>query len=405
MKANKSTINQIQTVTSEPLYILFLSCFGLAFVGLLWASIYRIKATSTGVGLITYQGKIVRAYTPVSGRVTDILVETGQRVSKGQNLISLDAFSLKTDAVASAQVADITSNLTPGELLANTQSTEKKIVATLNSIQLLESEIKENNLLLSDMKKLIQDSSISYREYLEQQQTTRGLELQLEALKGEADSYKSDLAKMKQEATKTDIDSTAEKKTKRYKFDLSQSINSPIDGTVSLIQADHGKYLQEGDTVAQISYLSGPVKALFLMSSSSATRLSVGDQCLVSPSNSPASDWGYVKGKVLDISSMPTTPDDFERRIGVQYTAKSLYDALQNRATTKDEVADLFPFVVTVGIKLDKDNQPEWTLGSRPPWGFMVGNSASVECIYKEWRPIHYVIPFFRRQLGFNAVD
>ena len=210
---------------------------------------------------------------------------------------------------------------------------------------------------------------------------------------------------MEQAATKNDIDSIAEQRNKTYNFQLSQSINSPINGIVSLIEADYGKYLKEGDTVAQISYLTGPVKALFLMSSSSATRLSVGDPCLVSPSNSPASDWGYVKGEVTQISDLPTNPDDFERRIGVDYTAKSLYDSVQTMATSKDKVLDLFPFVVTVEIKLDKNKEPEWTLGSKPPWGFKVGNAATVQCIYKEWRPIHYVIPFFRRQLGFHSID
>ena len=122
-------------------------------------------------------------------------------------------------------------------------------------------------------------------------------------------------------------------------------------------------------------------------------------------SNSPAADWGYVKGKVTGISDLPTNPDDFQRQIGIDYTAKSLYDAVQTMATSKDKVLDLFPFVVTVEIMLDKNKQPEWTLGSRPPWGFKVGNSATVQCIYKEWRPIHYVIPFFRRQLGFHSID
>ena len=405
MKAQKSTIKQIQTIITEPLYLLFLSCSGLALIGILWSVIYKIKATSSGVGLIAYNGKVARAYTPVSGRVTDILVNPGQQVAEGENLVSIDAFSLETDARASSQVADITSNLTPAELRANQRSTEKKIIATLKSIELLKAEINENNSLLENMRELVHDSSISYREYLEQQQTVNEMELKLEGLRGEADSYKSDLAKMEQAATKIDIDSTAEQMNKGYNFQLSQSINSPINGVVSLIEADYGKYLKEGDTVAQISYLTGPVKALFLMSSSAATRLSIGDQCLVSPSNSPASDWGYVKGKVTQISDLPTNPDDFERRIGVDYTAKSLYDSVQTMATSKDKVLDLFPFVVTVEIKLDKNKKPEWTLGSRPPWGFKVGNSATVECIYKEWRPIHYVIPFFRRQLGFHAID
>ena len=374
-------------------------------MGILWAVVYKIKATSSGVGLIAYKGRIARAYTPVSGRVTNILVHPGQQVAQGENLVSIDAFSLETDALASTEVADITSNLTPAELLANQKSTEKKIAATINSIELLESEIIENKTLLDNMKKLVQDSSISYREYLKQQQSISDMELKLEALKGEADSYQSDLAKMEQAATKNDIDSIAEQRNKTYNFQLSQSINSPINGIVSLIEADYGKYLKEGDTVAQISYLTGPVKALFLMSSSSATRLSVGDPCLVSPSNSPASDWGYVKGEVTQISDLPTNPDDFERRIGVDYTAKSLYDSVQTMATSKDKVLDLFPFVVTVEIKLDKSKQPEWTLGSKPPWGFKVGNAATVQCIYKEWRPIHYVIPFFRRQLGFHSID
>ena len=62
-------------------------------------------------------------------------------------------------------------------------------------------------------------------------------------------------------------------------------------------------------------------------------------------------------------------------------------------ATSKDKVLDLFPFAVTAEIKLDKSKQPEWTLGSKLPWGFKVGNAATIQQIM-EWRPIHYVIPF-----------
>ena len=81
------------------------------------------------------------------------------------------------------------------------------------------------------------------------------MELKLEALKGEADSYQSDLAKMEQAATKNDIDSIAEQRNKTYVFNCSSQLIS-INGIVSLIEADYGKYLKEGDTVAQISYLT-----------------------------------------------------------------------------------------------------------------------------------------------------
>ncbi|KZR65035.1 HlyD family secretion protein [Prochlorococcus sp. MIT 1306] len=400
---NKSNKQWLQAISSSPLYIVIIIVSGLTTIVLAWAILYRIKPTSSGVGLTVKRGIVNRVYTPIEGRVQSVLVDLGQEVRKGQVIALIDNTREKIDFNNKEQIANVSGDLTPSQILSQSLSTKKQIKAINDSMTTLINQISVNNDLLNRMQTLLNTGDISDAEYLQQLKAVDDLKIQLLSLRGKKSSLQSSLYRLTISARSDQINDIQNSQLANYNLELSKKIVATIDGIVTLIDVTEGDFLKEGDTVAQISYKTGAVKGVFVMSGDMAKRVKPGDQCLVSPAESPPERYGYIKGTADSIGILPTNPDEYRRRIGLDYTTKQLFQELTNNGKG-ESLFKAFPYIVIVNINM-KDGKPSWTTGKNPPWGFMPGAAAQVQCVYNQWSPIQYIIPFLRREAGYVRVS
>ncbi|MDA7685473.1 biotin/lipoyl-binding protein [bacterium] len=393
----------LKKVSSSPVLILIVFVLSLTSIIILWAAFYRIKPTSHGVGLTVKRGIVNRVFTPIEGRVISVEVELGQEVRIGDVIAKIDNTKQLIDSSNRDQVSQISSNLTPAQLLAEEQSTIRQINATKSSMFTLQEQLVDNKHLLGKMDSLLSTNDISYSEYLQQLKSVDDIKIQLLALKGKSNSLESDLFKLTIASRSGQINDQQDAQIANYNLQLTKEIIARHDGIVSLIDVSPGDYVKEGDTIAQVNFKTGFVKGVFVMPADMAKRVKPGDQCLVSPAESPPERYGYVKATAESVGLLPTNPGEYQRRIGLDYTVQQLFNKLSkdNEGTTN---FNAFPYLVVVNIDLE-DDKPIWTTRLVPPWGFVSGSAADVQCVYDQWSPLQYIIPAFRKEAGYVRVS
>ena len=395
--------NWLKKVSSSPILILILSVLSLTSITVIWAAFYRIKPTSHGVGLTVKRGIVNRVYTPIEGRVISVEVQLGQEVRVGDVIAKIDNTKQLIDSANRDEVSQISSDLTPAQILAEEESTIKQINATKSSMITLQQQLVDNENLLEKMQSLLSSNDISYSEYLQQLKSVDDIKIQLLSLKGKSNSLESDLFKLKIASRSDQINDQQDAQIANYNLKLTKEIIARQNGIVSLIDVSAGDYVKEGDTIAQVNFKTGLVKGIFVMPADMAKRVKPGDQCLVSPAESPPERYGYVRATAESVGLLPTNPGEYQRRIGLDYTVQQLFDKL-SRDDEGPNSFNAFPYLVVVNIDL-KDSQPIWTTGLVPPWGFVSGSAADVQCVYDEWSPLQYIIPAFRKEAGYVRVS
>jgi len=335
--------------------------------------------------------------------VVSVKVQIGDEVRVGDVIAEID----NTKEVISSQnrdeVADLSGNLSPAQIATEEISTLKQINATKASMDTLSTQLDDNNQLLTRMTALLHTKDISYSEYLAQQKAVDDIKIQLLSLRGKVKSLESDLFKLTIASKSGQINDKQDAEIANYNLSLTKSIIARHNGIVTLIDVSPGDYIKEGGTIAQITYKTGAVKGIFVMPADMAKRVKPGDQCLVSPAESPPERYGYVRATAESVGILPTNPGEFQRRIGLDYTTEQLFDQL-SKDDEGSNYFNAFPYLVVVRIDL-KNNRPIWTTGSVPPWGFVSGTAADVQCIYDEWAPLQYIIPAIRREAGYVRVN
>lgn len=404
VKKGKSRLwrNWAAEVSATPIGLLVLVIISLATVTLAWAILYRIKPTSNGIGITVKRGLVSRVYTPISGRVVSVKVKLGHEVKKGDVIATIDNTSELISASNRDELARISGRLSSRQIELEELSTIKQIAATKTSMKTLEDQLAENRVLLDKMKILQRANDISYAELLSQQKNVDDIEIQVLSLKGKVKSLESDLLKITMDAKSQQINSRQDAELANYSLQLSRHIVAQEDGIVTLIDVSQGDYVKEGDTIAQLSYKTGVMKGIFIMPANMAKRVKPGDQCLISPAESPPERYGYVRAAAESVGILPTNPGEFQRRIGLDYTSEQLFSHLGEM--NNDNPFNAFPYLIVVSIET-KNEKPVWTTGKVPPWGFVSGTAADVQCIYDEWSPLQYIVPALRKEAGFTRVS
>ncbi len=392
----------MREVGSRPYFFLLSGLSALSMLILFWGLFYKIQPTATGFGLIAKKGKIERVIAPSGGLISNILVETGSTVNKGQLLAEIDLEGYNINLRSAQAIAQSNKITAPKELEQKRISIQQQVNAIEGSLSVLQEQISQNEKLIAQVSPLVESGDISMNEYIDQLKELDDLKLQAYTFEGRIATLKaeeqSEIDRISSEYTQT----VKENESSEYERKLASNISSPITGIVSSIDAAVGTIVEKGESVAQVSYGDGTLKGVFLAAADDARKIREGDQCLISPAESPPEKYGYVRGIVHQVGAVPANPASLSRIIGLDYTVNSLFEYAQNQ--TQRNVYDAFPFVVVVDIPVRK-GKPQWTTGTIPPWGFTSGGPAEMQCVYDTFRPISFLIPWLREQAGYKQLN
>ena len=149
---------------------------------------------------------------------------------------------------------------------------------------------------------------------------------------------------------------------------------SPIQGTVIEVSTKVGDFAPVGVPLVTLQDSSDALRAVALVPMVSIGGVEVGQQVLVSPASVPSGDYGYIRGTVQSIGTVPMSKARIEQLIG----GIAGYSGTTGQDTP----------VVEVDVALESDSTTAsgfaWTIAGGPPFPLLTSTPWTGEIILGE---------------------
>lgn len=159
---------------------------------------------------------------------------------------------------------------------------------------------------------------------------------------------------------------------------LAVRVRTPVQGIVIEISTQVGDFLSAGETVVTIQDSTQALESIALIPVSSIGQLIVGQEVLMSPKSVPVSEYGYLRGNIEIISSVPVSKARVQQLVG-SVAGFTNYD-------------DQGEPLIEVRIKVAEDSETPsgfaWTQGSGPPFSLLSGTPWAGDVIIGDSTPI-----------------
>lgn len=280
------------------------SLMGITTFGVGWLAIAKTEEIVTVPGKLEPLGVVKDVQVPIGGVVDAILVEDGERVSKGQVLLRLDTET----TLDRKESIETTIKLTDQQLKLKRVELARFLDMNQTTQDVLSKRLVLEDEILVRYKMLTDEGASAELQYLTQKNKVQEIQGQLdetrvERLRQEAilqqdiRGLQSQLADLRSKLTEIDVNI-------RY-----QAIKSPVDGVVFDLQPKSpGFVAQTSEPVLKIVPFD-KLEARVEVPSEDIGFVAVGKPVDISIDSFPASDFGVLEGTVRSIGSDVLPPD------------------------------------------------------------------------------------------------
>jgi HlyD family secretion protein len=403
--ASPEQLDALMRVTTPVGWIVHAAMLALLAAVVLWGAFGSITIAVEGQGIIVTAGGVKNVQHVAGGRITDIKVEPGDLVLKGEVIARVNQDELI------GQIAEERIKLS--ELLeseARTTAFSEQDLALRrtylgqqddnmrSSIQSDKEQLAYLEKTLPTYEELYQGGGISEKQLLETRARYNSLKVQVADNENMLRQIQWEMAQMtlSKEEEKTGLDSQvdeARRNIARLERNLAYYTNivSPDAGRVIEVMVNEGTLIGAGATVVSIEPVGRAAQNLeaviYIPSEGKSVRPGMDVQ--VSPANVKREEYGFIRGRVTFVSPYPATAEGMLRVLG----NASLVEALLGRGAVLEVRVDLVPTTRTVsGLK--------WSSKDGPPAAIQSGTICSGSVIEKTQSPISYVIPWLRELAG-----
>lgn len=388
----------------------WLTMAGVGFVILailIYAIFGRIPVKVKGAGMLVAGSDLYLVDVSSAGRLIDIHVKVGDRVEEGQLVAEMSSRDLDRQLESLSQRLILLEE--QNTVLSTVEGSQLEFSqATLErSITSLEQEITSSNTLhglkkdqLTAQKELIKKGYISQNTLISTMQEVTQLEQSMlksqASLKESRQSHETTVGSVKQSraARADEINQTraqiAELESKR---DTQLMVVSDVAGVVVGVRQDRGSVLDAGAPLFEIqegASTKGTLSSIAYLSLKTGKRAAPGMLAEVSPTIAKRSRFGFIKGTVSSVEEYVASEEQLET-------------VFANESIVQEIRQGLGP-VIRVGIEMETDAATpsgfRWSTNQGYPVRLTAGTEITIEVVVEERRPISYVIPWLRRQLG-----
>jgi HlyD family secretion protein len=231
------------------------------------------------------------------------------------------------------------------------------------------------------------------------------LENQINSIKQEASRLKEQLIQLEQDERSThemwrqkerEIEIKLRDEQRDFenlvaKLETTTAIKTPRNGRVINIHKKVGDKVLVNDPIVTLSHGSNDhSEALIYVNSAEGGDIKEGMTVYIAPTYLEKEQFGYIIGKVIQVSTYPET-------------SRSLMSTLQNEDLVKKFSEGAPP--ISVRVKLEKDlespSKLSWTTGKGPDVDILPGTLIRGRIVVKNLLPIELLIPKLKKLLGF----
>lgn len=397
--------NVFGRVVTKPLQAVLGIGAGLTLALLGWSIFGDLRSEVTGTGLLVRGDRMIAVEAKEGGTVTAANAKVNTLLSSEQVIMSIDT------SQQSIQLRGAERQLEVGISLAKDSETAGKSaeLTALEALRLAENRLQEEGPALrrrqSELRKMMVEANNLYQRRQINVNDLASVAENLAQVNGQLDGLQDALnaqqiaykqirqqnAGNRFQMAQQNIGTVAGAAGLRETILQAVQIKSPVNGQLISIGKQVGDYANPGDVMFTVMPSKGTIRAIVLISSNNVKRVNGGDAVLISPTESPPTRFGYIKGTVIGVGNAPATQAEMLRAFGTTETTQSFTSSFNQQSEV-----DL-PYIVIVDIEQDSKGKPIWTLGRQPPWGFRPGGVASVRIITNTIRPIQLLIPSLRK--------
>ena len=388
----------MQVVTSRGwMALLALAC--IVVTACAWAVFGSIPTTVMGQGILIKAGGIHDIDVLGSGVLSELYVREGDVVEKGQVVAQVaqpqlqqqvlqarnELAMLKTRRANEVQYSATNITLETASFDGQKEKLLHQIDALKARIQWLieQEEAKQKALQLGVISRVEVQATVQSLE------TARGELAQAHIQLKDLDVRKLALSKQADKTLET-LDTQiaqAENDLELLTLQLNHSakITSPYSGRIQEVRVVPGQMVYPGTAIVSLEKEDAPLLAVgFIPMVGKKVMPNMVAQ--ISPATVKREEYGYMLGRVMSVSGLPTT------RAGMMRL-------LNNDILVQQLVAKGAPF--TIEMDLHKNPQSPsgflWSSGVGPPVGIESGTLCDVRIVVQEQRPMHFILPALRR--------
>lgn len=359
-KVSSSASNE-SVLTQSPYWMRSVtwSIIGTTLLGVTWLTFAKTEEIIVSRGKLQPVGSVREIQMPFNGTAQQILVKDGDRVKPNQVLMVIDneASQQRYDSIKESLT------LKEKQLGLKKLELEKFIGYNKDEQETLKEKVRFEKLILDNFKILADAGASSELQYLQQLNTLKNVEGELrrtiingkrqEAIIGQdIQRMKSDISSLKADFTETQV---------RIRF---QKLRSPVHGVVfDLKPTGPGYTAQSSQTVMKVVPLDA-LEAKIEIPSSDIGFVRVGMNVDLSIDSFPASDFGVLQGKIVQLGSDALPPDTRKNEIEYKFPATIKLESQELKAKDNNDLPLQPGMSLTANIKLRKVSYLQMLLGS-----------------------------------------
>lgn len=379
--ASPEQLDVLMEVTSPKGWVALGTVGATLLAVLVWSVFGSIPTRVQGQGILIRGGALREVKAGAEGELVELDVRLDESVTQNQLLGRIAVPSLEEKTKSAAQKvtgleAEYESALVEDE--ATIDANKADVARTMVELQKVSEELR--NKKRSYEKGLITRSSL-----LSFERDKITLEASLTRLNGNIRQLEQKLRQRKLELDAArremeELQSTGER---------GATLSATVAGRVIELKKAVGDRVTAGEVVALLEPFTGEMEPIVFVPSTQGKRIRPGMEAQISPSTVKTEEYGYMKGTVAYVGEYPVTP---EAAAAVVANESLVRELLGNTAKIQLR-ASILP-------RPETPTGYAWSSSNGPPFKIASGTRVTISVIVDRRRPITFVLPLIKANLG-----
>ncbi len=439
-------LDQRLTVTSPTGWLALIAAAVLVLAGITWGVLGKISDKAVGEGIIMSSGGITSVINHANGQVTDISVQEGDYVEKGdvvarieqtrlieeinklkedlevirnlnlenpsiqENKLNFNVYGQIAELARDIENARTNLEVMKANLITAEGDTETELEQAKWELQQAKIQLEEDQENYESLKYLFNNGAVSKsdfkeaeRQFILSESTVRVKEENLHNLEMQANivpksqvlDAKNTLEILKQQFKDTCLlkerDLQAEIANKQEHLFNNSEIVAGVSGRVLELRVKKGNLVTPGESVCSIARgekETESMEAVVYIPVEQGKKVLPGMEVNISPTTVKKEEDGFMKGNVLSVSEYPASAQGMMLTLG----NKELVQRLSGKGSP-----------IEVRVKLIRDSSTvsgyQWSTPSGPDMVIDSGTLCLGEVKVSQQRPISMIVPFIKKIL------
>ncbi len=390
-------LDTLITITSTRKWIALFAVGLILVAAILWGIFGKIPVKVDAAGILTSSGGVSGVQSKVNGQVTDINVEVGDSLAKGDIIAIISDNEVVKQINKNKELIDELNGLS-----SNSNWSDTNVSTDLSDLQQIGMQRQTNSSAVRaagvDVEYARKDYESAKKMYKKKQITKEQLSSAKAAYSKAQAAYSSQQLAVSQ--SEGQFDSTKDAKLNDLKeqnkelkdaLESDYTIVAPEDGKIASVDVQKGSIVGTGTVIVNMAKQGSDVKDLesvVYAPIAQAKKLTEGMEVKIYPSTHTKEEYGSMMGTVVSVSEFPVN-------------GQAIMETLGNEALAQQLSGQGATIEVKVDLITDPDTESGYAWTSRKGEEVMVqtGTVCMDSIIIEYKRPITMVIPILKEKV------